>query len=258
MSPRLNFEDSIFKDARFYKLVALCGNDLDTACGALLRAWSLAQKWFLTPSKMVPISEWEKQDMRAAIIESGMAVLHGDFVYVRGSVEQFSWLEKARESGKKGGKGRAKIIEEIPKGTLTDPKGSLTSSSFSSSFSFGERSTTTTKGLSGQVETAYGIWCQTLETFQIPATPMAGVQENSIARAITHLGFENVILALEGQRYEKPNDKFDPRRHLSVDRVLHRDARGKSRWEEFKNMALAVRSKSDEHEQARRDAEGIA
>lgn len=124
-----------------------------------------------------------------------------------------------------------------------------------------ERTTTTTPAaklnLPEEIKTAYGVWTETLASLDVPGSPIAPPQENSIARAIRQIGFENVCLALEGQRHEKPNDKFDPRRHLSVDRCLHRDRNGKTRWEEFKNMALAVRWRIAADEQGRADAEAL-
>ena len=59
---RINIEDSIFKDSRFIKLTIRMG-DFHKALGALVHAWIVAQKWYLTPERMIPKSEWKEQDL---------------------------------------------------------------------------------------------------------------------------------------------------------------------------------------------------
>ena len=211
----VNFEVAVFEDPRFYKLVALCGNDLDTACGVLIRSWTLARRWWKSPSKMIPLPEWQKHGIRPAVIESGMAEVRGDFVYVRGSQDRMNYLDVYTESGRKGGKRSAEvrknkketpveIIDENSKRIQANPS---ESNPYTYSLEYKETTTTTSQSdnLRGQVREAHEVWTQTLASFGVPKTPMAPVQENSLARAIKQLGFENVVLALEGQRHEKPN-----------------------------------------------------
>lgn len=254
---RINVESELFIDPRFARLVVLCDANLDTALGSLIRAWTLAQKWFVTPSKRIPEREWLKHKINPAILEAGLAILEDGFIYVCGSEEQFGWLEKAKENGRKGGlktaENKGKSLQPPSRVGQGKPPISSTSTSSSSSSSGSTSGNTTTV----QIERAYAIWLATLERFGIPPSEIALPQENSIARAIGQIGFENVCLALEGQRYEKPNDTFDPRRHLSVDRVLHRDAKGKSRWEEFVNMAKAERQKRSGSSSARSRAPAV-
>jgi hypothetical protein len=128
---RINIEDSIYKDIRFYQLLAKLG-DLDTAIGALVRAWSLAQKWWLTDSKTIPSEDWEKQQIRNEIIDVGLAEKIDSRIRMKGSEEQFSWLTQKSEAGKKGNEKRWSRSD-------TDDRvrsRAIASSSFSSSFSF--------------------------------------------------------------------------------------------------------------------------
>ena len=104
-----------------------------------------------------------------------------------------------------------------------------------------DRIVTTTKSFSAGVEDAWKIWCETLKYFNIDPGGISPPQESSIARAIKSLGYENTVLALEGARYEPNHEKFNPKQHLSIERILHRDAKGQSRWEKFVNLAKANR-----------------
>jgi hypothetical protein len=99
---RINIEDSVFRDIRFTKLMMKM-TSFDEALGAMVRSWILAQKWYLTPEKMIPAEEWSKQLLPEAIIEVGLAERVGDHIRVRGADEQFAWLLQRVEAGRRGG-----------------------------------------------------------------------------------------------------------------------------------------------------------
>jgi hypothetical protein len=99
---RINIEDSIFKDQRFINLMFKLGS-LEMALGSLVRAWMLAQKWFLSPEKMIPISDWKTQGIKDEIIEVGLATQIGEKIRLSGSDAQFGWLMQCSAAGKKGG-----------------------------------------------------------------------------------------------------------------------------------------------------------
>jgi hypothetical protein len=127
---RINIDDSIYKDSRFLKLVLALG-DMDRAFGALVRAWALAQKWYLSTNRMIPESEWVKQGIPDAVIEAGLAERSGQFIRTRGADDQFGWLIKCQQGGAENkGKSRKGTI----KGPLREVKGSE-SSLLSSPFS---------------------------------------------------------------------------------------------------------------------------
>lgn len=92
------------------------------------------------------------------------------------------------------------------------------------------------------IKNAWEIWIETRSTFNLPRINMSQVEERSIARAINQIGYENVCLAIEGQRHEERTDKFDPSKYLKLDRVLHRNARGESRWDTFRDLALKAKA----------------
>lgn len=104
---RINIEDSIYKDFRFMNLVMKLGS-VDHAIGSLVRAWSLAQDFFLDEETngMVPVKEWQKQGINNLLLEVGFAEAHDNLIRVSGSEEQFAWLVSKQENGKKGGRPR--------------------------------------------------------------------------------------------------------------------------------------------------------
>lgn len=98
---RINIEDSIYQDARFVDLCAKLGG-IDIALGAVVRAWSIAQKHYLSPvsSRLIPLAEWKKARLRDEILDCGLAELREQGVYVCGAEEQFAWLIQRQNAGK--------------------------------------------------------------------------------------------------------------------------------------------------------------
>lgn len=119
---RINIEESLFKDVRFDDLKMKLGS-VDTALGAMVRAWSLAQKWYLKEetSRLIPITEWRKQRISDFIIEVGLAEVRNDGIYVSGSESQFAWLLQRQSAGKKGGRPSNRNKEEMRKGPVKVP-----------------------------------------------------------------------------------------------------------------------------------------
>jgi len=122
--PRINIEDSLFRDIRFFDLCLSVGSR-SLAIGLLVEAWIVAQKFFLEFGE-IPQAEWEEAKLNNKIIEFGLACKTDTGVKMRGQDNQFAWLKLCQDAGRKGGKGR-------PQGTLTKANPSLTSSSSSSS-----------------------------------------------------------------------------------------------------------------------------
>lgn len=100
---RINIEDSLFTDPRYIKLVIKTG-DQYKALGLLFAAFQLAQKHWLRHKK-IPKENWisDFNDL----LDCGLAeILDCGSVYIKGSKEQFGWLEQRSEAGKK-----TKIVE---------------------------------------------------------------------------------------------------------------------------------------------------
>jgi len=131
---RINVEDSILKDNRFINLCIKLG-DKDRAMGALIFAWILAQRWYLTPDRMIPIKEWADQSIPNEIIIVGLAEKIGDKVRMKGADKQFAWLIQRSQAGKIGGpaasKSRVENIRELDR-RPSDGGRRLTSSFLSS------------------------------------------------------------------------------------------------------------------------------
>lgn len=102
---RVNIEDSLFKDPRWYKLLIKCG-DQYKALGMITTSWMLAQKHWLEHG-CIPSKAWLKDlDL---LIEIEFAEKREDgSVYVKGSKRAFEWLRQKAEAGRKGGQRKAR------------------------------------------------------------------------------------------------------------------------------------------------------
>lgn len=97
---RINIEQSILTDQRFFKLGILLG-ELECALGAVVLAWDLSQKFFLKSNAVIPNEEWLKLKYGAEVIAVGLADNVDGGVYVKGSREQFDWLRQRQHGGQK-------------------------------------------------------------------------------------------------------------------------------------------------------------
>lgn len=133
---RINFEDSLYRDKRFYKLLADVGMNEYTAKGILLTAWTIAQEWYLkSPHGTIPETEWKKFDAGESVIKCELARRTDSGVYVCGANDQFAWLKECQKRGSVGGKTRARNHKEKSQGSSRVAKGIQASSSSSFSFS---------------------------------------------------------------------------------------------------------------------------
>lgn len=119
--PRLNIEDAIFKDARFWALVGLQNDDEDKALGLLIRFWREAQEWWgkegrqLVPEAKFRAGRWQP------IADAGLAEKREGGWYARGSEERFKWYATTCDGARKGG---AKNKQRFDSDSLEDqPQG---------------------------------------------------------------------------------------------------------------------------------------
>jgi len=133
---RINIEDSLYKDIRFTNLIIKLGS-LDTALGAVVRAWSLAQKHFLNEdnARLIPLIEWERQLISKEILNCGLAEVREQGIYVVGAEEQFSWLLQKQSAGKQSAKIKSEKNPTDDQRSSTHVERPSTSSSSSSSIS---------------------------------------------------------------------------------------------------------------------------
>lgn len=136
---RVNVEDTLYKDIRFHDLIPKMGGT-DAALGAVVRAWSVAQEFWLVNHVGIPLPVWKGQRLRSELIEVDLAEIRGDFVYIRGSEEQFAWLDACSNNGKKNREHTKKATPEIitkkeDRPISTDEHRRLQATSSSSSFS---------------------------------------------------------------------------------------------------------------------------
>jgi hypothetical protein len=262
---RINIEEEWFSDPRRLRLIDLKKSKYE-ADGMAVLMWFLAQRyWF--KNELIPEHAWIGSGMEEVLFEVGLASRVEGGIYVRGSERHFEWYFKKVESGKLGGKKSAqrprdaqgrltKVQAPLGENPQAPPKHQPSAPNPLPLPLPPSQEEDTTIALVDQIRMAWEVWGETLQAFEIPKQRMAPSQESSIARAIKQIGFENVLLALEGNRYEKPTDNFEPKDHLSVDRALHRDAKGQSRWEKFANMALTTNKKLQPKQRGRRIVQG--
>lgn len=100
---RISFDDKIYKDQRFVELT-LKLSSTETAIGALVRAWSVAQEYWKKDCSLIPFDVWKKQKLNDVLIDVGLAVSKDTGFYMVGSKDHFDWLLKSVQSGKKGGR----------------------------------------------------------------------------------------------------------------------------------------------------------
>jgi hypothetical protein len=110
---RINIEDSLFKDARFIDLCIYYG-DKAKALGVITWAFVVAQKYYLSEesARLIPLSEWKRQQCDDKLIEIGLAEMRPEGIYVSGSEDQFAWLIQKQQAGKKGGRPKSNIKEK--------------------------------------------------------------------------------------------------------------------------------------------------
>jgi hypothetical protein len=93
---RVNVEDEIWNDNRFFKLsVALGGKD--RAIGQLVVAWRTAQPFWKNGQRGIPIDRWESEELSAHLIEVGLARFIEGEVFVRGADKAFDWIQDKKE-----------------------------------------------------------------------------------------------------------------------------------------------------------------
>lgn len=124
---RINIEDSIYKDQRFIDLIIATGG-LETALGALIRVWSVSQRFYLQNGGKIPLPEWKEQKLNDKVIECGLAIYADDFIIVKGVDKQFAWLRQRSDCGKIGGpaasRARLENIKELERRNTSEHVGS--------------------------------------------------------------------------------------------------------------------------------------
>ena len=97
---RLNIEEDLHKDNRFINLIIKLGCRRK-ALGALVEAWMLDQKYYLTTAndRLIPLNEWERQNIENAIIDVGLAYKRDGGIQMAGADKQFKWLLQRQNAG---------------------------------------------------------------------------------------------------------------------------------------------------------------
>ncbi len=249
---RINWEDEIYADYRFRRLIRLVGDE-DKAIGMLIRFWTAAQDLWV---KDCLISEKAfNADGFGPILQADLAEMRPDGVYARGSEKHFGWYKHLVKVSSVGGKARASCKRDIKgkfkKESSQDPAtiqpGSSHSPALFSPFSSllspssiqkekniyildSSPSKTVRHNLSTEeIATCVEEWGKTLAHFGVKKDPK--LDEVQIARLVSQHGFLKCHMALQGARHEAKSDKYDPSQHISIRRLLKPDV-----FEKFVNL----------------------
>lgn len=113
---RINVEPGLFTRGEWLQLVVKTGSP-DTALGALVRCWMVAQKYWVPDQLPIPENVWKKEALNEAVIDAGLAERRANGVYVAGSADQFDWLIRLRRASAAGGEANA---ARFPSSNKTD------------------------------------------------------------------------------------------------------------------------------------------
>lgn len=121
-----------------------------------------------------------------------------------------------------------------------------------------EKNKESPQGLKDGVGKASKTWLDTKRSLGQLDPRWNALEEREVARAIQAYGFEMVDAALFGARFEPSNDKFNPRDHIDVQRVLWPDP--KSRIERItkhveRGQAARAKANAEADKTARQEAE---
>lgn len=105
---RINIEDKLFSDGRYLALKNILGCE-EIALGKLIVSWKLAQTYFQKNGR-IPHKVFESAGL-LPIFEADLALKEEDGYYVKGTRDQFAWLEQKSVAGKASAEARKEIKE---------------------------------------------------------------------------------------------------------------------------------------------------
>lgn len=103
---RINIEECWWSDPRRSKLARMLGDD-ELADARALRMWRLAQRFWESERRLVPLEIFETLSSWEELIQCRLAEVRNDQVYVRGSSQYLDWSYIEKEKRVKGGKNSA-------------------------------------------------------------------------------------------------------------------------------------------------------
>lgn len=101
--PRINIQDSWWIDPRRSALIKKLGSE-EMADGAAVRLWRLGQEYWKHNHQAIPKHCFDLLGCALQLLECGLCYLEEGGIYVRGSCQNFEWLDGKREAASKGGK----------------------------------------------------------------------------------------------------------------------------------------------------------
>lgn len=148
MRGRINVEARLFTNQDFIKFMIKTG-DQDKSIGLWIRAAMLAQEYWLE-HRCIPEDHWSKEF--EPLLESGLIRKIEGGYYLRGSKEQFAWLDQKAEAGRKSGEARRAKNRTGVNGRSTETNGDERNGTGRTSISI---STSTSTSNSNSSSTSY-------------------------------------------------------------------------------------------------------
>lgn len=100
---RINIEECWWSDPRRSRLIKLIGSE-ERADGIAVKMWRVGQEFWKRDRQLVPIAIFDSLEFAQQLLGAGLAVIQGDFVYIRGSSQYLEWVHDKQEAGRIGGK----------------------------------------------------------------------------------------------------------------------------------------------------------
>lgn len=260
------------------KLARLVGCSRSEAIGHLYWLWHDSQELEQDHCTEDDVQDWldirdetQRSKIVSGLVQASFLVRRGpdpsgvEQFKIRGNLKHIENLsakrEAARENGKSGGRPKesqiklplprqdnnqkqADVGSETKPTSPTQPNQPDNHSSLQFSALQGsarERgSALTSEEIKSGKERCAKIWIETLRKLKAPRETLLPTEETEIVRAIHRFGdAEIVALALFGARHEPGDERFDPKKHISIARVLTKDNEGRERVDRFVNFAVA-------------------
>lgn len=111
---RLNLEDDIKKDPRFWALVRLLNGDVEKALGKLAMFWDVAQSFWAQDKALVPEDRFRHGDKWEFLIAVDLAERRPEGIYARGAEERFKWYLELCQHNRKNNQKRKKEAHPGP------------------------------------------------------------------------------------------------------------------------------------------------
>jgi hypothetical protein len=254
MAFSIKVDAAFWEDPKFLSLEADIGSQ--RAAGACLLAWKLAKSYWLKSKTAIPEKVWNRHRFPEALFEHGFARRQDGLVYVSGTKDFVAAYEQCVAAGVASAEARKKkkpnnnsktdqrTVERNDERTFQPSHSHLHSHSQKK-----ENTVCNTTSSSQKPEPPAHLpklqetWLQTKSALGSDSKITAHEQEQ-ICRAIRAYGPEYTDAVLFGARFESATENWDPRKNISIHRVLFgKNKQGTPFHEKLSNLSAQHKPK---------------